>query len=50
MVRAMCENSAKKKRAKDLMLGLDEAIDQLAVTSTLHCYCHVLTRVYGHVL
>ena len=28
-------------------LGLNKAIDQLAIASTMHCYVHVLNKV-GH--
>ena len=40
------------KRSKDLMLmlGLDEAIDQLAMTDSVHWHGHVLRREDGHVL
>ena len=32
------------------MLGLDETIDQLAMTSSVHWYGHVLRREDGHIL
>ena len=32
------------------MLCLCEAIDQLAMASSVHWYCHVLRREDGHVL
>ena len=32
------------------MLGLKEAIDQLAMASSVRCYGHVLWREDGHVL
>ena len=33
-----------------LFLGLSETIDQLAVTNSVHWYCHLLSREDGHVL
>ena len=50
-VRVMCGVSLKDgERSKDLMLGLNESIDQLAVASSAHWHCHVLRREDGHVL
>ena len=31
-------------------LGLTENIDQLAISNSVHWYCHVLRREDGHVL
>ena len=53
MVRSMRGGQLKhRKRSTDLMLmlGLNETIDQLAMTSSIHWYCHVLRREDGHVL
>ena len=53
MVREMCEVQLKdRKRCMDLMflLGLDEAIDHLAMTNRDHWYGHVLRREDGLVL
>ena len=53
MVRALCGVQLKdRKRSMDLMfmLGLNETIDQLAMTSSVHLYGHVLRREDGHVL
>ena len=36
--------------AKDLMLGLIETIDQLAMANSVRWYGHVLFREDGHVL
>ena len=45
MLRTMCEVQLKdRKRADDLMLGLNEMIDQLAMTNSVHWYGHVLRR------
>ena len=33
-----------------LMLGLNAAIDQLAMANSVHWYCHVLRIEDGHVL
>ena len=45
MVRAMCGVQLKhRKRSKQLMLGLNDAIGQLAITNCVHCYGHVLRR------
>ena len=40
------------KRANDLMLilGLNETMDQLAITHNIHWYIHVLRREDGFVL
>ena len=46
-MRAICEGQLKdKNRAKDLMLmlGLYEAIDQLATTNSVHWYGHMSRR------
>ena len=51
MVTAMCGVKLKdRKRPKDLMLGLNETIDQLAVVNIAHWYGHVMRRKDGHVL
>ena len=50
---AMCGVELKdRKRVKDLMLmlGLNEAVDQLVVTNNVCLYGHVLRREDGHVL
>ena len=47
MVREMCGVQLKyRKRSKDLILvlGLHEAIDQLAMANSIHWYGHVLRR------
>ena len=47
MARTMCEKQLRqRKRSKDLMLmlGLNETIDQLAMTNSVHWYGHVLRR------
>ena len=53
MVRAMCGVQLKHgKISMDLiiMLGLNEAIDQLSMASSVHWYGHVLRRDDGHIL
>ena len=51
MVRVMCGAQLKDiNRSKDLMLGLNEPIDQLAMANSVRCYGHVLKREDGHVL
>ena len=53
MVRAICGVQLKdKKRSKDLMLmlGLNETMDQLAMTNSVCLYGHVFQREDGHVL
>ena len=53
LVRAMCGVHLKhRNRSTDLMfmLGLGEAIDQLAMTNSAIWYGHVLMREDGHVL
>ena len=51
MVRAMCGVQLKdKKRSKDLMLGLNETIHQLAMANSVHLNGHVLRREDSHVL
>ena len=53
MVRAMCGVQLKgRKRSKDLMLmlGLNETIDQLAMSNSVRWYGHVLRREDSHVL
>ena len=53
MVRAMCGVQLKDIKGSMhwmLMLGLNEAIDQLAMASSVSWYGHVLRRVDGHVL
>ena len=52
-VRSMCGVQLKdRKRAEDLMsiLGMNEAMDQLAITNCVCCFGHVLRREDGHVL
>ena len=39
-----------RKRCKDLMLGLNETIDQLAMANSVCWHGHVLRREDGHVL
>ena len=42
MVRAMCEVQLKEiKRSMDLMLGLGETLDQLAMVNSVCLYGHV---------
>ena len=53
MVRAMCGVQPKdRKRSTDLMfmLGLNEALDQLAMVNSVHWYGHVLRREDGLIL
>ena len=51
MVRAMCGVQLKdRKRSTDLMLGLNETIDQLAMANSVDWHDHLLRREYGHVL
>ena len=53
MVRAMCGLQLKDRNgSRDLMLmlGLNETIDQLAMTNNVHLYGHVLRRENGHLL
>ena len=53
MVRPICGVQHKdRKRSTDLMfvLGLNDAIDQLAMASSVRWYGHVLSREDGHVL
>ena len=38
------------RRAKDLMLGWNETIDQLAIANSVGWYGHVLRREDGHAL
>ena len=50
-VRAMREVQLKDiKIAKNLMMGLNETIDQLAISNSVHWYGHVLKREDYHVL
>ena len=50
-MRAMCGVQLKdRKRSKDLMLGLNETIDQLAMANSVRWYDHVLRREDGHIL
>ena len=50
-MRVTCGNQLiNGKRSKDLMLGLNEAMDQLPMASCVHWYGHVLRREDGHVL
>ena len=52
MVRAMCGVQLKnRKRSPDLMfmLGLKEAMDQLAMANSVRWYGHVFRRKDGHV-
>ena len=37
-------------RSKDLMLGINETIEKLTMTTSVHWYGHVLSREDGHVL
>ena len=47
---AMCGVQVKhRKRANDLMLGLNETIDQMAMASSVNPYGDVLRRKKGHV-
>ena len=49
MVRAMCGVQLKgRKRSTDLMLGLNETIDQLAMVNSVCCHGHFLRREDGH--
>ena len=53
MVREPCGVQLKdRKRSMDLMLMLDlnETMDQLAISNSVHWYGHVLRRADGHVL
>ena len=51
MMRAMCGIRLKDgKRSKELMLGLNEAIDQLSMVNSVCWYGHVLRREDGYVL
>ena len=51
MVRAMCGVQFRdRKRSKDLVLGLSENMDQLAMTNIVRWYGHVLRREDDHVL
>ena len=53
MVRVICGVQLKDKNTYTdlmIMLGLNEAIDQLAMASIVHWYGHVLRREDGHVL
>ena len=48
MMRAMCGVQLKdRKRARELMLSLNETIDRLAMANCVHC---VLRMEDGHVL
>ena len=50
-MRAICGVQLKdRKRSKDLMLmlGLNEAMDQLGMVNSVCCYGHVLRRGDGH--
>ena len=53
MVRAMCGVQLKDRKGSAdfvFMLGLKEAIDQLAMANSIRWYGHVLNREDGHVL
>ena len=51
MVGAMCGVQLKdRKRSTDLMFGLSEMVDQLAMPSSIHWYGLVLRREDSHVL
>ena len=51
MVRAMCGTQLKdRKRSMDLMLGLNETTDRLAMANNVRWYGHVLRREDGSVL
>ena len=39
-----------RKRSMEIMLGLNETIDQLAMANSVRWYGHVLRREDGHVL
>ena len=46
----MWSRTQRWNEAKDLMLGLNEIIDQLAMVCGVRWYGHVLRREDGHVL
>ena len=48
----MWSTAQNRKRYTDLMLmlGLKEAIDQLAMANSVRWHCHMLRREDGHVL
>ena len=46
----MVEYSSKIEKDMMVMLGLNEAIDQLAMSSSVHWYGHALRRDDGNVL
>ena len=51
MVNAMCEVQLKdRKKIMKLILDLNVAIDQYALTNSFCCYGHVLRRENCHVL
>ena len=53
MVKAMCGvqlNNRKRSTDLMLMLGLNTAIDQLAMANSVRLYAHVLRKEDGHVL
>ena len=52
MVRAMCGVLLKDRRGNDcmLMLGINETMGQLAMTTSVRLYGHMLRREDGHVL
>ena len=50
MAKAMCGVQLKgRKGSRDLMLGLNEIIDRLAMANSVCWYDHVLRRKDGHV-
>ena len=47
----MCGEKLKdRKRSVDLLLGLSEVMDRLAMANSIRWYGHVLRREDGHVL
>ena len=50
-MREMCGVQIKdRKRAKDMMLGLNETIYQLAMSNSVRCHGNVLRREGGYAL
>ena len=51
MVRVMGREQLKdRNKTKNLMLGLIETINRLAMANSVYWHCHVLRREDGHVL
>ena len=50
MVRSMCGVQLNNRRSKDLMFDLNETMDQLSMSNSVHWYDYVLRKEYGHVL